>query len=507
MSVEAELETIEEDSAEEVDEEDDDDAGSMEALVSDSDDEEDWERAEQGDESDDDDDDSSREASDEQEVLDFGGDGLSSGPSLPKQKRKLRFDIPRMAMKKRRRGSRKKAESMFSSPGKRARWLKRLQDGFFAASATDSKNSKRFTVERLAKLSLNLGLDAHAAEIYPLSKKTVEEVAAALKGGDYRAADQYLGELRLGHIESDNEISALLARTFANCRRSVLRGIGPAEKAAELQLRLLLIATPHDCPLGGTLQNPLGSYVVAEAWPLREIELANIRIADVRNVTEEESVEEEEDPELVMELCLPISKADHRGTGAKRRLRCECASNGKYLCGPHALLEQWETRVTELGGDPDDVESLGRDILGEPLFCTLYGDEAPKQEVINAWQQLAPPEHPKLGGHTPRRSGAKRRAREGWPLNLIMLLGRWASAAVLGYVEEAMTETAPGFRQQLQLGYDNWEEALPTLSKRVSQLEGKLKGLRESASRNLKELQKKFETAEKAKTEEAKERR
>ena len=92
-------------------------------------------------------------------------------------------------------------------------------------------------------------------------------------------------------------------------------------------------------------------------------------------------------------------------------------------------------------------------------------------------------------------------------MNLIMLLGRWASAAVLGYVEEAMAETTPGFRQQLQLGYDNWEEALPTLSKRVSQLEGKLKSHRETASKNLKELQKKFDTAEKARTEEARQRR
>ena len=70
-----------------------------------------------------------------------------------------------------------------------------------------------------------------------------------------------------------------------------------------------------------------------------------------------------------------------------------------------------------------------------------------------------------------------------------------------------MAETAPGFRQQLQLGYDNWEEALPTLSKRVSRLEGKLKGLRDTAANNLKELQNKFDTAEKVRTEEAKQRK
>ena len=103
-----------------------------------------------------------------------------------------------------------------------------------------------------------------------------------------------MGELRRGHIESDNEVSALLARTFAKCRRSLLRGIGPAEKATELPLRIVLIRSPPDCPLGEVLQSPLGSYVVAEAWLLRGIELANIRIADVKNVTTEESTNAED---------------------------------------------------------------------------------------------------------------------------------------------------------------------------------------------------------------------
>ena len=64
-----------------------------------------------------------------------------------------------------------------------------------------------------------------------------------------------------------------------------------------------------------------------------------------------------------MELCLPISNADYHGTGARRRLRCECASNGEHLCGPCALRLQWETRVTELGGGPDYPEELPREIL------------------------------------------------------------------------------------------------------------------------------------------------
>ena len=38
------------------------------------------------------------------------------------------------------------------------------------------------------------------ADIYLLTPGLIIGVAVALKGAEYRAADQYLGELRLGHV-------------------------------------------------------------------------------------------------------------------------------------------------------------------------------------------------------------------------------------------------------------------------------------------------------------------
>ena len=78
--------------------------------------------------------------------------------------------------------------------------------------------------------------------------------------------------------------------------------------------------------------------------------------------------------------------------------------------------------------------------MGLPLFPAKGGGAATKKQVVNSWQALAPPGHPSLGGHSPRLSGAKRRAPEGWSLTAIQHLGRWASSAVLAYVEEALAD-------------------------------------------------------------------
>ena len=67
-------------------------------------------------------------------------------------------------------------------------------------------------------------------------------------------------------------------------------------------------------------------------------------------------------------------------------------------------------------------------------------------------------------------------------MNHIRLLGRWASSAVLGYVEEAISEMTFG---SLPAGggatlKDDWEQALPALSTRIEKLEGKMVELRAS---------------------------
>ena len=68
----------------------------------------------------------------------------------------------------------------------------------------------------------------------------------------------------------------------------------------------------------------------------------------------------------------------------------------------------------------------------------------------------------------------------GLSLNYIMLLGRWASSAVLGYVEEAISEMTFGSLSAGTALKDDWEQALPALSARIAAMETKMVELRRS---------------------------
>ena len=182
-------------------------------------------------------------------------------------------------------------------------------------------------------------------------------------------------------------------------------------------------------------------------------------------------------------MCLPISKSDYRGTGAKRRLRCNCASVGPERCAPHRLRKQRRDRIKELGGDPDNEDTWTEEILTAPLFPNGWGEVPSKAKVIEGWNKVAPVGHDALSGHSARRSGAKRRAREGWALSIIMLLGRWAGSSILAYVEEALAElpiSGDGSRQRptarlmLSGDEDDWDEAVPALQDRMAELEKRL---------------------------------
>ena len=97
-----------------------------------------------------------------------------------------------------------------------------------------------------------------------------------------------------------------------------------------------------------------------------------------------------------------------------------------------AQVEALEKRYGVEHGSPE-ADSI-------PLFPTRAGGVASKKSVIEAWQRIAPEGHETLSGHSARRSGAKALARAGWPVEVIMFLGRWASRAVMRYVEEALAE-------------------------------------------------------------------
>ena len=71
-----------------------------------------------------------------------------------------------------------------------------------------------------------------------------------------------------------------------------------------------------------------------------------------------------------------------------------------------------------------------------------------------------------------------------------MMLGRWASAAIMGYVEEALAELpVPGDGSRREepapaKPTDDWEVAVPALEERLKTLESQLAKVRERMSRS-----------------------
>ncbi len=105
--------------------------------------------------------------------------------------------------------------------------------------------------------------------------------------------------------------------------------------------------------------------MAAEGYLLREIELAHTELGHVAFYWERDayrdveldmigmdevgmpplvsSSSDEESEDLAAELRLPISKTDYKGTGVRRRLRCNCRRVGRDRCAPRVL---WRRRRT-----------------------------------------------------------------------------------------------------------------------------------------------------------------
>ena len=94
-------------------------------------------------------------------------------------------------------------------PRKRGKALRRLLDGFFAASAAGSKNSKRKTEKSLAKEAMGPPQAAHPAEHaveHPVTEVTVLPLLA--RGGNRGGVFFGLGKIQQFHrfISLDGEI-------------------------------------------------------------------------------------------------------------------------------------------------------------------------------------------------------------------------------------------------------------------------------------------------------------
>ena len=319
----------------------------------------------------------------------------------------------------RRRGSAELAKEIAADPSRLRNAIGMLESKFYAQGSLATKNSKLTVAEDIARC-------AGFTQLYPLSERLLVTVGAALMGASYSSGASYIAELKLRHVELDHAIGPALGRRITKVTDALERGLGPKSKAPEITPRQV----PGD-PLtseGGPVLGALRSFVVASAWLLREVELADLD-ASPRNIRLLEDGRG-------VELLLPMSKTDQRGNGAARCLACHCSLGWQdgappaSSCGPCSLRRQLQVIEETFGlkfGSPE-ADNF-------PLFPDADGGRPPKATVIKAWSvALGTP----VKGHSPRRSGAKFRARSGWAVYMVQFLGRWAGATVLEYIEEAL---------------------------------------------------------------------
>jgi len=284
-----------------------------------------------------------------------------------------------------------------------------LSKGFWTSNTAAVKRSRR---EEVMKLAVMVTGDR---DVLPLKRQTVEYVAAALKAGGLASADQYLNELKLMHVEAGYDLEAWLGRTFQLCKKSVARDRGPIKRAPEVDVDALH-AEAWKGVAGAAV--PLGAWAYAwgVAWMLREVELSKVKWEHVTWNRDTKTVR----------LFIPHSKMDQKGLGVARTLQC-CGESPCWRGCAWAVIQGLIELRGRRGGHHEEL-----------MFPNVAGNKPSKTEMVSTWRSISRGD---IAGHSARRSGAMAYVRRGMGIRELAFLGRWRSAVVLTYAEEALEST------------------------------------------------------------------
>ena len=318
-----------------------------------------------------------------------------------------------------------------SSASARSEAVQELLRDVHAPSTRKAQEMKWRTVVR--------ALEPWSLDPCPPSREAIVALGAALKKGGYASAESYLTLLKTVAERKGFPYTPDLLRLHRDVVRSCTRGAGcplkplplPLLKLGELDLDSEDVWL-RDGPLGP------GRCMVAGAWfMMREVELACTRACLVR-------LDPSATPPSVT-WSLPASKNDSEAHGVSRTLGCNCDGSPGASCPYHAV----EKQLTVLAAKFKDKFVDGRPDRDLPLFPTARGEVVTKDQmaktVVEAARRLqvplaSPDGSARVTGHSLRVSGAQGLAKAGIDTWAIQLLGRWGSAAVLGYIQDAHLE-------------------------------------------------------------------
>lgn len=275
------------------------------------------------------------------------------------------------------------------------------------------------------------------------------EISAVLRACGYRSGLAYVMEAKQRHLRLGFAWGEHLDVVMKDCKRAFLRAIGPAKKASEVKLTWIqglweaerkkpISRTDDKMPSGGLLVWALGIH-----WVLREVELACLTL--------HEDVVKIYAKDRQATILLTTSKTDPSGRGCKRTLRCcgkKCCksldSNRPFYVASTLVLLQVKATGTEQTDDrARQIPLIGQSghswqfVDKDKMIEAAKADSVRIKDCVEEAQQL---DVNAVTGHFMRRTGCKRYARSGMPLDIIKHMSRHSSSAVEGYVEEALEE-------------------------------------------------------------------
>ena len=283
----------------------------------------------------------------------------------------------------------------------------KLKTKLFASSTSATREAKR---RKIRDIIDSCGFSKF--QEVGLDPDQLLTVAAVLGEMGLKSADQYIGETKLMQLELGVSWSDVMERQLAMLKRALRRDRGPETRATEVP------PTDIDEALWERRDKDPGvpcrvawSYAWAAVWMLRAIEAAAVRSKDVVLNHKTKTVA----------LTIRKSKTDQKAMGVRRTLRC---------CGeiPCRNLCPWNLAVRALAEHTCNKLHL---------FPDAYGCHVPKVKMVKAWMENI---NESMSGHSARRSGAMMYARSGLPVQEIAMLGRWKSACVFRYIEEAVQD-------------------------------------------------------------------
>ena len=151
--------------------------------------------------------------------------------------------------------------------------------------------------------------------LLPLQITHVNRMGGALRAAGYRSVKTYLSRWRQLHMEAGMPWDPATAAAFRGAMRAAVRGLGPARRAAALQLDVLARLS-----ISGSLRQQAGPAEFADFvrvgvwWLLREAEAAGLSVDAVLPGGAGSPIA----------LRLGATKTDIQGRGVTRAHRCIC---------------------------------------------------------------------------------------------------------------------------------------------------------------------------------------